>query len=166
MKVFVSHKKYDGITTVFLHDISAQMKLLLQDRIVDGSSASLTINTTFIPLVILEDMHSMLWQDVKVAYDNSTHPVEARKVSVVNIMEGVMQSSKSVYIQQWRLKQLESFLKDLQQWMDGVGEMFVVVGDNPNAFKHAHHIVSQRLKYLEGSLEGAKYQLEAASQNL
>ncbi|KUJ09668.1 uncharacterized protein LY89DRAFT_275417 [Mollisia scopiformis] len=170
MKVFVSHKECDRVTTVFIHDCSASEKRHLQDRFMDKALQPLTLHPIFILVLIAERLQESLWRDVKNVYHDAKNQLEQvptwgleqqdlhKSIDAMAQSNLSLQISQTVHANQWRMGQLRDFIGNMKAWSREIEDKDP---KRESSFRTACKVLDDRLMYLEGSLDEAHMQLTA-----
>lgn len=168
IKAFVSHKQFERVTTVFIHDCSGREKQYIQDRLEDAALQALTVHPLLIITIILELLHDKMWEDVELMYRDSLATIrEAQQTrnggKMVDAQPESLRAltlSYTVSVHLWRIKQLREFASCLKIWVDDFGSRRAP--EDQVSFNTTREILLTRVFDLEDSLQEATTQLEQA----
>lgn len=169
IKVFVSYKQFDRVTTVFIHDCTGKEKQHLLDRLKDTGLYTLTVHPLLLITVVMELLHDEMWEDVELVYRDSLAPIieaEERTNGTGKEQDPQPESIRALNLSHsasahvWRMKQLRDFVSCLRLWIEEYTKP--EESQEQNMFTTTKMILLERVDYLDGSLREAHIQLEQA----
>lgn len=164
----MSHKQFERVTTVFIHDCSGREKQEILDRLEDADMHALTVHPLLIVTIILELLHNKIWKHVEHKYRDSLAMIrEAQQTKQGGKMVDAQPESirtltlnYTISVHLWRMKQLQDFASCLKAWIDEFGSRRAP--EDQAQFNTTKDILLSRVWDLEDSLQEAQNQLEQA----
>lgn len=165
----MSHKEFERVTTVFIHDCSGKEKQHILDRLEDAALKTLTVHPLLIITIVMELLHNKMWEDVELMYQSSLTTIleaeefnkgtgkemDTRPESIRTLRLG---HSASVHL--WRMQQLRDFAECLKGWIADFNALEAAQDQIP--FAATRQILLDHVHYLKDSLREAHIQLEQA----
>jgi hypothetical protein len=173
IKVFVSHKQFERVTTVFIHDCSGKEKQYLLDRLEDAALHSLTVHPLLIITIVMELLHNNMWEDVELMYRQSLATIHEAQACTKDAGKNVDAQPESlralilahdVSVHLWRMGQLREFAGCLREWIEEFGSRRAP--ENQLPFTATKEILLDRVFYLDASLREGLIQLQQAERYL